>query len=235
MALSAAEAAAYGAGMAGTSPATARGRDSTEPGLDAHDQLVADLISALAQGLTMPLAARSCAVSVRTAHRRLAEARAALGVASTGALVAGSASTSTPVGRRGDRCADGAAAHGPPARGHRARGRGLDHSGDRPSARHRRGHGRVTSAQRPLEVGCRHTMAGGRRRLGAVRRWDVNRGSDPRPTGTRRQAIQPATSARRCVPSRVYSSTLPSGPIGTTTRLAIVWPLLSRLRLDASG
>ena len=74
MALNAAHADAYCAGMAGTTPATARGRDSTEPGLDMHDQLVADLISALAQGLTMPLAARSCAVSVRTAHRRLAAA-----------------------------------------------------------------------------------------------------------------------------------------------------------------
>jgi len=96
MALNAIDAAAYCAGMADLSPAAARGRDSTEPDLDAHDQLVTDLISALAHGLTMPLAARSCAVSVRTAHRRLAEARAALGVAGTGALVAGSASTSNP-------------------------------------------------------------------------------------------------------------------------------------------
>lgn len=48
----------------------------------------APLLDALADGLAIAEAARRCHLSVRSAHRRLAEARAALGVPTTAAAVA---------------------------------------------------------------------------------------------------------------------------------------------------
>lgn len=71
--------------------ATGRRLIEAEAARPTTDPVVAALLAALAGGLTVPAAARLCAVSLRTAHRRLAEARAALDLPTTGALVAHSA------------------------------------------------------------------------------------------------------------------------------------------------
>ena len=73
--------------------AAATGRRLIEPveSGPVADPIVAALLEALADGLSVPAAARRCSVSLRTAHRRLAEARAALDLPTTGALVARSA------------------------------------------------------------------------------------------------------------------------------------------------
>ena len=78
--------------------AASTGRRLIEPvgSLPVKDPVVAALLEALAAGLSVPAAARQCAVCLRTAHRRLAGARAALDLPTTGALVARSAHGRVP-------------------------------------------------------------------------------------------------------------------------------------------
>ncbi len=53
-----------------------------------RDEVMAAMAAALAAGMTIRAAARHCGISVRTAHRRIASARRAMGAPSTGALLA---------------------------------------------------------------------------------------------------------------------------------------------------
>src|SRR3954464_10343825 len=55
------------------------------------------------------------------------------------------------------------------------------------------------------------------------------------PPGSWPVGNHPATSAIRCVPLCVYRFPAPSGPRGTTARLATVWPARSAFNLDAVG
>ena len=59
-----------------------------EPANDDLDDGTRTLLDQLAAGASVAAAARRCHVSVRSAHRRLAAARAALGVATTAEVVA---------------------------------------------------------------------------------------------------------------------------------------------------